>query len=286
MKISRQIYLCGVAGAAAGVLAWLLIGQVNVAEWKSLTGSAALVGVGIGAPLVAALTATRGYYEQWSISRLGQNLAIAFVAGSLVGAAGLVIAQWLFTAINTDWTGRIVGWVVLNLFLGVGQVFLDFSPRKLVIGAIAGLVSGLACGLAYEGLTQQFRANGGDSLIWASALGMLVVGGAFGVAIPLAERIAARAVVVIRSGERSGSEYPLLDRLDIGSGESSKVIIPDDSEVSARHLELQMAKGQIQVRNVGSAAATVNANEVPAGGETVCTKPAKIRVGSTEISIV
>ena len=286
MRIARQIYYCCVSGVLAGLLAWLVIGTVDAARWTNLWLSNAFVGAGVGGSLVLALTITRGVVEKWSWPRLLDNALVCTAIGMLAGIVGLYIGQAVFEVVRGGWAGRTASWISLSLLLGLAQAGKEGTLRRFAIGAAAGLLSGVVCGVAYEGLTQAFLATSDVAQRWASAIGLMVIGGLFAVGIPTAERLAARAVVVVRSGTRSGAEYALLDRLLVGASEECRVLIPDDPEVQPRHAELSIVQGAVRLRNLGTGGVVVNGIPVAPGAEVLCPAGTSARVGRTELGVV
>lgn len=287
MRIPRQIYFCGVSGALAGLLAWLLVGWTSAARWQNLWLSSAFVGAGTGGLIAVALACTRGCVEQWGYRRLWPMALACLGFGSAAGAAGLLLGQAVFLWIGGEWLGRGLGWVVLSLLIGLGQANGDASVRRCLVGGVGGFVAGLFSGLVYEGLTQVFLSHSGTAQVWASSIGLMFVGGLLAAGIPLAETLAARGVLVVLSGRRNGAEYPILDRLLVGASESCRVLIPDDPDLEPEQLTLQVCPGGIRIANVGrSRAVLVNDRNLPAGQDVSCPSGTMIRAGKTELRVL
>jgi hypothetical protein len=287
MRIPRQIYFCGVSGALAGLLAWLLIGWTSAARWQNLWLSSAFVGAGTGGLIAVALAFTRGCVEQWGYRRLWSAALASLGFGSAAGAAGLLIGQAAFLWIGGELLGRGLGWIVLSLLIGLGQSAGDASIRRCLVGSIGGFVSGLFSGIVYEGLTQVFLSHSGTAQVWASSIGLMAVGALLASGIPLAETLAARGVLVVLSGQRNGAEYPILDRLLIGASESCRVLIPDDPDVEPEQLTLQASSGGIRIANVGrSRTVLVNGGNLAPGDAASCPSGTMIRAGKTELRVL
>jgi hypothetical protein len=287
MRIARQIYFCGVSGALAGLLAWLVIGWTRAAYWQNLWLSSAFVGASTGGLIAVALAFTRGRVEQWGHRRLWPMALVSLAFGAVAGAVGLLIGQAVFLWIGGEWLGRSLGWIGLSLLIGLGQLVGDASVRRCLVGGVGGFVAGLFSGLVYEGLTQMFLSSSGTAQVWASSIGLMAVGGFLAAGIPLAETLAARGVLVVLSGQRSGAEYPILDRLLVGASESCRVLIPDDPELEPEQLTLQVSSGAIQIVNVGrSRTVFVNGGNLPPGNATSCPSGTMIRAGKTELRVL
>lgn len=287
MRIPRQIYFCGVSGALAGLLAWLLIGWTSAARWQNLWLSSAFVGAGAGGLIAVALACTRGCVEQWSLRRLWPAALTSLGLGSAAGAAGLLIGQGVFLWIGGEWLGRGLGWIAMSLLIGLGHSAGDASVRRRLVGGVGGFVAGLFSGLVYEGLTQVFLSHSGTAQVWASSIGLMAVGGFLAAGIPLAESLAARGVLVVLSGRRNGAEYPILDRLLVGASESCRVLIPDDPDLEPEQFALQACPGGIRITNVGrSRAVLVNGRNLPPGDAASCPSGTMIRAGKTELRVL
>lgn len=287
MRIPRQIYFCGVSGALAGLLAWLFIGWTSAARWQNLWLSSAFVGAGTGGLIAVALAFTRGRVEQWGYRRLWPSALASLGFGSVAGAAGLLIGQAVFLWIGGEWLGRGLGWVMLSLLIGLGQSAGDASIRRCLVGGIGGLAAGLFSGLVYEGLTQVFLSHSGTAQVWASSIGLMTVGAFLASGIPLAETLAARGVLVVLSGQRNGSEYPILDRLLVGASESCRVLIPDDPDLEPEQLTLQAFSGGIRIANIGrTRTVLVNGGNLPPGDTASCPSGTMIRAGKTELRVL
>jgi hypothetical protein len=287
MRIPLQIYFCGVSGALAGLLAWLLIGWTSAAHWQNLWLSSTFVGAGTGGLIAVALACTRGCVERWGHRRLWPAALVCLGFGTAAGATGLLIGQAVFLWVGGEWLGRGLGWIVLSLLIGLGQSAGDASIRRCLVGSVGGFVAGLFSGLVYEGLTQVFLSYSGTAQVWASSIGLMAVGGLLAAGIPLAETLAARGVLVVLSGQRNGAEYPILDRLLVGASESCRVLIPDDPDLEPEQLALQARAGGIQIANVGrSRAVLVNGGNLPPGNATSCPSGTMIRAGKTELRVL
>jgi hypothetical protein len=286
MNISRQIYYCAVSGALAGLLAWLLVGSIGAARWSNLWLSVCVLGAGLGGPMLVSLTITRGQVERWTFKRIAQDTAPNMAIGMLAGITGLGIGQGVFLLIGGEWAGRVAGWTLLSLLLGLGQAMRDSSPKRIAVGASAGFAAGVACGLVYEALTQVFLADSDIAQMWASCLGLILVGATFAGCIPAAESLVSIAVVVIRSGCNSGLEYLLLDRLTVGSSEACRVMIPDDPAIEPEHVELTANAGIIEVHNRGQSPVILNGLAVEPASRSQCKPGSVLRIGSSDLRIV
>lgn len=286
MKVSRQIYLCGVSGALGGLVAWLVIGWSNPASWRQLWLSTAFVGVSVGALITVALVLTRGFVEQWGRARWMHMGAKGLALGALGGGLGLLLGQAIFVWIQGSWVGRGMGWSLLGLLVGLGHSAGDPAPRRWAVGGAGGAVGGMFSGLIYEGLTQLFLSQSGTAQLWASSFGLMVVGAFLAGGIPLAEKLAARGILVILSGRRNGAEYIIVDRLVVGKSESCHVVIPDDPDLEPEQISFGICREGIRVTNAGRMhTVMVGSESLPPGAQTTCSSGAVLRVSQTALRV-
>lgn len=286
MRFARQVYFCGLSGMLGGLLAWLAIGALDASRWPNLWLSSAVQGGGLGALLVAALGLTRGVVERRPFRRVWRDVRSGVWVGLLGGACGLLIGQAVFLSARGGWSGRVAGWLSLSVLIGLAQAVGQASQRRLLVGCAAGLISGIGCGFAYEALTQMFLAQSDTAQLWASCVGFMVVGGLFATGIPTAEHLIATAVLVVRSGERIGGEFLLLDRLLIGSSEDCRVMLTGDPGIEPKHVLVEQASGIIRVTNHGQGSIEVAGLRVDSGNSRECAPGAILKVGQTEMAIV
>ncbi|MCS7238820.1 MAG: hypothetical protein NZ899_11210 [Thermoguttaceae bacterium] len=287
MKILRQIYFCGVSGALGALVAWLVVGWTNPASWRHLWLSNAFVGGSLGGLITIALVCTRGWVQQWTYSRILRTVRNGFICGSIGGAVGLILGQVAFMWIGGEWLGRGVGWGMLGLLVGLGQSLGDPSVRRCAVGAGGGAAAGLFAGWIYEILTQLFLFQSVTAQLWASSFGLMAVGGILAAGIPFAEKLAARGVLVVLSGQRRGTEHLILDKLLVGRSESCQVVISDDGELEPEQLALEVCPEGIRVSNVGQwRSVLVKGETLPPGAAAVCPSGALIHAGKTGLRVL
>lgn len=286
MRFARQVYYCCLSGMLGGLLAWLVIGELDASRWPNLWLSSALQGGGLGAMLVAALGLTRGVVERRPFLRVWFDVRGGVWIGMIGGACGLLIGQFVFLMARGGWSGRVAGWLSLSVLIGLAQAIGQASQRRLLVGCVAGLISGAGCGLAYEALTQLFLAQSDTAQLWASCMGFMLVGGLFATGIPTMEHLASTAVLVVRSGARIGSEFVLLDRVLIGSGEECRVMLTGDPGIEPKHVLVECENGAIRVTNQGRSSIAVEGQPLNAGCSRDCTRGDHLRIGQTEVAIV
>ena len=102
----------------------------------------AFAGAGIGLLIGAALGTVEGLLVKKSVPRA--------VNGALTGWWswfnwwGYRIIYWgvIFVILQGGLIGRVLGWIFLGLFLGLGQNILGFRTKRVVYGLAGGIIAG------------------------------------------------------------------------------------------------------------------------------------------------
>src|SRR5262249_9458243 len=130
--------------------------------------------------------------------------------------------------------GRIVGWALLGVVVGLGVGWASGSAARKRNGALGGLIGGALGGLFYQTLTTSFPQ------FFGRAIAIIVLGALIGFFIVLVGELLKRGW---RSGTRSqsrnareGREYPLTKPVTIiGRAEESDIGLFGDQAVLAHH---------------------------------------------------
>jgi hypothetical protein len=155
------------------------------------------------------------------------------IIGIFGGALALVLAEAAFDVLG-GLNGRILGWGVGGMMIGLGVGSATRSNAKRRNGAIGGMVGGAIGGLCYQALTITFPQAFGR------ATAIIILGALIGFFIGLVSELLKRGwLMVVRSqskNAREGREYPLTKPVTIvGRAEESDIGLFGDPTVLARH---------------------------------------------------
>ena len=129
MSKALQIYYNAIFGAIGGLLGWLLVGSVTTGSWNILVAYA-FVGAGVGL-CIGALDRDgrwRGGQAFPTPRLIGAGLGAA--TGLVSGVLGLLIGEAVFLLIGGGIIGRALGWLLLGLFLGIGEGVVSKSTKQ------------------------------------------------------------------------------------------------------------------------------------------------------------
>jgi hypothetical protein len=274
-SISREkLLFYVVAGALGGMAAWgaaePFMGIRNVYLRDLLLG--AMIGLFIAA-FLASIEALS--VSQWRQAARGVRFGV--IIGSIGGVIGLLVAELTFDVLP-GLTGRILGWAVLGLLVGLGVGWATRSNARRRNGAIGGLLGGAVGGLFYQTVTAAFPQSFGR------AIAIIILGALIGFFIGLVGELLKRGwLMVVRSQSRNareGREYPLSKKVTIiGRAEESDIGLFGDQSVLAQHAIVRHEGKDFFVTPTGGGRVLVNRQ--PVNGRQVLKSGDRIEVGGT-----
>ncbi len=285
MSKALQIYYNAVFGAIGGLLGWLVVGSVSTGSWNILIAYA-FVGAGVGLCIGALTGVVDGAVFKRSPRRALIGAGLGAGAGLISGVLGLLIGEGVFLAIGGGLIGRTLGWLLLGLFLGVGEGVIMNSRKRQWYGGIGGTLAGALGGLLYEGMTQAFITRSDTVQMIVGAIGLIVIGASLGGIIPLTVIIVAgRGTLVVRSGKRRDHELTIVDAVDIGSYDGCQLYLPGDPGIAPKHARVYRKGGQFFLEALGTGATLVNGTRLAPGTPVEIKAGAKVQVGSTVVEL-
>ncbi|UCD85031.1 MAG: VWA domain-containing protein [Deltaproteobacteria bacterium] len=253
-RIRMFYYL--VAGLLGGIASWafvLLVLNLVESHYLQQVLLGGLVGVFVGIFV-------------WSIEGIAsRETAAAFRGAFLGGATGLVggmigglVGTTIFQKIGTLVTeeasqyaeagvslGLTLGWMILGFFIGGSGGIIGRSRRKAVYGIIGGSIGGFSGGLAFNHLH-------GDN-IYATALGLGILGGCIGFFIGLVEEMLTTVKLTIVKGRNEGKEFPVLkDIFTIGRDDRCDICLSGCEGVAVNHAEIHRQDKKLFIQDLGS----------------------------------
>jgi hypothetical protein len=282
MSRNFQIYYNAVFGAVGGLLAWLVVGSISTGSWPILVAYA-FAGAGIGLAIGALTGAVDGALKRsWRRAAIGAALGGA--AGLVSGILGLLIGEAVFLATGGGIVGRTLGWMLLGLFLGVGEGLVNRSPRRIWYGAVGGTIAGAVGGLLYETLTQAFLARSDQAQMIVGALGLILIGASLGAIIPLVVALPARYLLRVRNGARANSEAPVIDEVTLGSYDGCRLYLPGDRDVQPKHARVYGSKGKLFAEDLGGGI-VVDSQRLPPGAAIELRAGSVLQLGNTLVDV-
>jgi hypothetical protein len=281
-----QIYYNAVFGAIGGLIGWWALGCLHTGSWNIWLASVA-IGAGIGASIGALVAAVDGAMIKRSSRRALSNAFTGAMAGVLGGLLGLLLGQASFLALGGGFIGRPIGWMLLGLFVGLGELVVSRRLRRASYGALGGLVGGLVGGLIYEGLTQLFIAQSDDVQSWVGGFGLALMGACIGALIAFTRQALSHGELRVLTGRREGTVREISDSTTIGSYDGCDVYLPD-AALARRHALVQRGQHGFSIKLLPEAAAgaSISGQPIGLGQERALQNGDIIQLGSTQLQFI
>lgn len=286
MSKRMQIYYNAVFGGIGGLLGWWTMGSLNPGSWNIWLASV-VIGAGIGAGIGALVAAMESAVIKRSPLRaLGDALKGA-LAGILGGLLGLVLGQLSFLALGGGFVGRPIGWMLLGLLVGMGELSVSRKLRRASYGAIGGLLGGLLGGLIYEGLTQLFIEQSDDVQSWVGGFGLVLMGACIGALIAFTRQALSRGELRVLNGRREGTVREIADATTIGSYDGCDVYLPDRA-VARQHAVVHRVHDGFRLALLPEVTQAAIVGDQPLGPaqERLLRSGDIIRLGDTEVQFI
>jgi hypothetical protein len=282
-----QIYYNTIFGALGGLIAWLLVGLIATGQWNVHLANA-FSGAGVGLFIGGSIGAVEGAVIKRSPLRALIGAFGGGLAGMLSGAFGLLLGGMTFLVFKGGLLARMLGWMGLGLFLGVGQGIISLRFRRVSYGLVGGTLAGLAGGALYEVLTQAFLQQSGEVQVVLSALGLILIGASLGSIIPISVEILRRVggdtgLIVVLNGRRANMEKEIIGSATIGSSDACDVFLPD-GHVERRQAVIQKGARGFSIQNTGQGTAfMVGPVSVNPGGSVQLNDGDILTMGETQL---
>jgi pSer/pThr/pTyr-binding forkhead associated (FHA) protein len=155
--------------------------------------------------------------------------------------------------------GRLIGWTLMGLMLGVGVGLASLSMSNVLKGALGGLIGGLVGGAGFD-LIGSFSQSGLASRL----IGFCVIGLAIGFFIGLVHQLTKSAWLAVEAGRVKGRQFRLEGgSVALGRAEENAIGLFGDPGVQARHAVIFHQGDSYTLKNLAVQAGTlVNGNRI------------------------
>jgi hypothetical protein len=274
-----RVYYYAVLGALGGLIGWQVSDRLGLSFTPNLYLSEAVVGGLIGLSVGLLVSAAEGIVT-FNLARAGRAAAFGGPLGLAAGAVGLPLGEWIFQSIGAEAPGRLAGWAVFGLLIGLAE---GAAGRTQVWkGAFGGLLGGLLGGALLEAARRWF----GDPLA-GKAAGLVLLGTAVGAFIALIVVLLSRAWLEVASGKLKGAEF-ILDKFMSPNGPSAIIgsdalkadIALPDPDVAPQHALLSGAGTHLNLKDLSQSGTLVNNRKIERAR---LADRQRIRVGNTDL---
>jgi pSer/pThr/pTyr-binding forkhead associated (FHA) protein len=274
----RELLFKALAGLLGGAIGWIPVEIANhghsitqqESTWTAITGivSVALVAGMIGGMILAA---EDNSLEITSLAK--HRFRLGFIVCLVLALPETYCSDLIFSKILRagGWgvdhpgselylvAGRLIGWTLMGLMLGVGVGLASLSLRNVFKGALGGLIGGFVGGAGFD-----FIGSFSQSGLASRLIGFCVIGLAIGFFIGLVHQLTKSAWLAVEAGRLKGRQFRLEGgSVTLGRAEENAVGLFGDSGVQARHAAIYHQGDSYTLKNLAVQAGTlVNGNRI------------------------
>ncbi len=237
MNRRMRTYYYAVFGAIGGLIGWQVSNLLGLSFSSNIYLSEAVVGALVGLSIGLLIGIAEGALTL-NLVKAAKSGGLGGLLGLGAGALGLPLGEWLFQSVGAGVFGRVLGWAVFGLLIGLAE---GMGGRSQVWkGMLGGLLGGALGGFLLEGMQGLLKAS---SL--GKAIGLVLLGASVGAFISLIIVLLSRAWLEVKTGKLSGTEF-ILDKfmhvrgpaIAIGSSPLKSEIVLPDPDIAPQHAML------------------------------------------------
>jgi len=274
----RELFFKALAGLLGGAIGWIPVEIAthghSITEQQS-TGSviAGIASVALVAGMIGGmiLAAEDNSFELTLLAK--RRFILGFVVCLLLALPETYYSDLIFSAVLRagGWgvnhpgsvlylvAGRLLGWTLMGLMLGVGVGVASLSLSNIVKGAIGGLIGGFGGGAGFD-VIGSFSQSGLASRL----MGFCVIGLAIGFFIGLVHQLTKSAWLAVEAGRLKGRQFRMQGRtVTLGRAEENAVGLFGDPGVQPRHAVIFRQGDNYSLKNLAVQDGTfVNGNRI------------------------
>ncbi len=274
-----RLYYYGVAGAIGGLFAWQLSNLIGLSFTPNIYLTEMIVGALIGMSVGISIGLVEGLMRQNMVYTFRSTLVFAGL-GAAGGAIGLPLAEGIFQFTGGLVWGRLVGWAVFGMLIGVAAG--SMGGAQVWKGGLGGLIGGLLGGILLNAMQDWLS----DTLL-GKAFGLILLGASVGVFIALIVYLLSRAWIEVKSGKLKGMEF-ILDKFlrqnspsaFIGSDALKAEIVLPDPDIAPQHAMLKGFETHFTLKDMSLTGTFLNNKKIE---QARLTDHQVIRMGNTEM---
>jgi hypothetical protein len=279
MNRRMRTYYYAVFGAIGGLIGWQVSNLLGLSFIANIYLSDAIVGALVGLSIGLLIGLVEGL--------LTMNLAQALKSGGLggllglgAGVIGLPMGEWLFQSVGAGILGRLLGWALFGLLIGLAEgVGGRSQPWK---GLLGGLLGGALGGFLLEVMQSLLKAS-----TLGKAIGLVLLGASVGAFISLVVVLLSRAWLEVRTGKLKGTEF-ILDKfmrlkgpaISIGSSSLKSEIVLPDPDIAPQHAMLTGDGNHFTLKDISLSGTLINGMRIE---QAQLTNNCTIHMGNTEM---
>ena len=279
MNRRMRTYYYAVFGAIGGLVGWQISNLLGLSFIANIYLSEAIVGALVGLSIGLLIGIVEGVLTR-NLVQAGKSGLFCGLLGLAAGAIGLPLSEWLFQTVGAGIFGRVLGWSLFGLMIGIAE---GVSGRSQVWkGLLGGLVGGAIGGNLLEASYSLMK----NSLV-GKAIGLMLLGASVGAFISLIVVLLASAWLEVTSGKLKGTEF-ILDKfmrakgpaIAIGSSALKSEIVLPDPDIAPQHAMLTGDGSHFTLKDMSLSGSFINKKRIE---RAQLTNNSTIRMGNTEM---
>lgn len=279
MNRRMRTYYYALLGAIGGLIGWQISNFLGLSLVSNLYLSEAIVGALVGLSVGLFIGLTEGALTRNPVQAVRAGL-FSGLLGMAAGAIGLPLSEFLFQFVGAGIVGRVLGWAVFGLLIGLAEGVVGKSQawKGMLGGALGGALGGF--------LLESVRSWLQDPVA-GKAAGLVLLGASVGAFISLIQVLLSKAWLEVKSGKLKGTEF-MLDKfmtkgfpsIAIGSSPLKAEIVLPDPDISPQHAMLTGDGNFFNLKDMSLSGTFINNRKIEriqlADGQ-------KIRMGNTDL---
>jgi hypothetical protein len=191
-----RTYYYALLGAIGGLIGWQVSDLLGLSFVSQLYVSEAIVGALVGLSVGLFIGLTEGALTRNPV-QAGRAGLFSGLLGMAAGAIGLPLSEFLFQFVGAGIVGRVLGWAVFGLLIGLAEGVVGKSQAWK--GMLGGVIGGALGGFLLESVHGWLK----DPLM-GKAAGLVLLGASVGAFISLIQVLLSRAWLEVKSGKLKG----------------------------------------------------------------------------------
>ena len=278
MNRRMRTYYYAVFGAIGGLIGWQVSNLFGLSFISNIYLSEAVVGALVGLSIGLLIGMAEGALTL-NLVQVARSGGLSGLLGLGAGAIGLPLSEWLFQSVGAGIWGRVLGWAVFGLLIGLAE---GVGGRSQVWkGMLGGLLGGALGGFLLEEIRILLKAS-----MIGKAVGLLLLGASVGAFISLIVVLLSRAWLEVKTGKLKGTEF-ILDKfmrkgpaIAIGSSPLKSEIVLPDPDIAPQHAMLTGDGSHFTLKDMSLSGTLINKRRIEQGQ---LTNNCTIQMGNTEL---
>jgi len=279
MNRRMRTYYFAIFGAIGGLVGWQVSNFLGLSFISNIYLSEAVVGAFVGLSIGLLIGVTEGLLTL-NLVQLARSGLFSGLLGLGAGAIGLPLSEWLFQIVGAGIFGRVLGWGLFGLLIGLAEGVVGRSQAWK--GMLGGLLGGSLGGFLLEGMQRLLKTS-----ILGKAIGLVLLGASVSAFTSLIVVLLSRAWLEVTTGKLKGTEF-ILDKfmrargpaITIGSSPLKSEIVLPDPDIAPQHAMLTGDGIHFTLKDMSLSGTFINKRRIE---QVQLVNNSTLRMGNTEL---